>query len=349
MHHNEMSHVGTEKTVRNILNSYWFPEMKTKVERHVKNCLKCIAFTPNTGRLEGSLHSIPKGDVLFDTIHVDHLAPASRSNSHKNHYIFLVVDAFMKYLKLYATKTTNAAEIIKCLKSYFEHYSRPLRLVSDRGSCFMSHEFDEFLTNHNVHHIQVATASPQANGQVERFNRTILPMIAKLSDERNTPWYNVVSDVEFACNNTASSATNKCPSKLLFGIVQRGKVIDNLRDALEADEREKPTHDLPQIRKRASEQTKRRQDANKDRYDHRHKTANKYQAGDKVMIKNFDNSPGVSVNMIPKYKGPYQVERVLRNDRYVIKDVDEFQLSQTPYHGTWEASNMRPWTPGKLS
>ncbi|XP_025155221.1 uncharacterized protein LOC112588718 [Harpegnathos saltator] len=42
-YHNEMSHVGTEKTVRNILNSYWFPEMKTKVERHVK-CDYCSSF-----------------------------------------------------------------------------------------------------------------------------------------------------------------------------------------------------------------------------------------------------------------------------------------------------------------
>lgn len=186
-YHDEMGYVGTEKTVRNILNSYWFPEMKAKVERHIKNCLKCIAFTPNTGRLEGTLHSIPKGNVPFDTIHVDHLAPASRSNSHKTRYIFLIVDAFTKYLKLYAVKTTNVAEVIKNLKSYFEHYSRPLRLVSDRGSCFISREFEEFLNDHNVHHIQVATASPQANGQVERYNRTILPMIAKLSDERNTP------------------------------------------------------------------------------------------------------------------------------------------------------------------
>lgn len=159
----------------------------------------------------------------------------------------------------------------------------------------------------------------------------------------------MLSDVEFVCNNTISSATNECPSKLLFGIAQRGNVIDSLRDTLDADEREKPTRDLPQMRERASEQIKKRQNANKDRYDHRHKIANKYQAGDKVMIKNFDNSPGVSAKMIPKFKGPYQVERVLQNDRYVLKDVDGFQLSQTPYYGSWEASNMRPWPPSRLN
>lgn len=342
-YHNEMSHVGIEKTVRNILNSYWFPEMKAKVERHLRSCLKCIAFTPSTGKPEGSLHNIPKGDIPFDTIHVDHLAPASRSSTYKNRYIFLVIDAFTKYLKLYA-KSTNAAEVIKCLKSYFEHYSRPLRLVSDRGSCFTSYEFEEFLNNQNVQHIKIATASPQANGQVERSNRTILPMMAKLADERNTPWYNVLGDVEFACNNTVSKATGECTSKLLFGVSQRGNVIDGLRDALEVNGRVEVSRDIPRLRERASKRNEKQQDASKRRFDRRHKAVSKYQIDDKVMIRNFDNSPGVSTKMIPKFKGPYQVDRVLRNDRYVIKDIEGFQLSQTPYRGTWEASNMRLWT-----
>jgi len=61
------------------------------------------------------------------------------------------------------------------------------------------------------------------------------------------------------------------------------------------------------------------------------------------MIRNFDNSVGVSHKMIPRFKGPYQVERVLRNNRYIVKDIDGFQLTQTPYRGTWEAANIRPW------
>lgn len=104
--------------------------------------------------------------------------------------------------------------------------------------------------------------------------------------------------------------------------------------------------DLPGLRKKASEQIGENQSKNKQIYDPKHKTAKKYQIGDKIMIRNFDNSPGTSQKMIPKFKGPYQVDRILRNDRYVIKDVEGFQLSQTSYQGTWEASNMRPWTPG---
>jgi len=344
-YHNEMSHVGVEKTVRNILNSYWLPEMKAKVEKHIRRCLKCIAFTPSSGKSEGFLQNLPKGDKPFTTLHIDHLAPISRTHSQKRkyRYIFLVVDAFSKFVKLYAVKSTNASEVIKCLKSYFEHYSRPLCIISDRGSCFTSCEFEEFIKMHNMQHIKIATASPQANGQVERINRTILPMIAKLADERSVQWHCVLEDVEFACNNTISKATNECPSVLLFGIQQRGKVVDELRDALELSERNVTPRDLPDLRKRAMERIQQNQNTNKRIYDRKRKVAREYKMGDKVMIKNFDNSVGVSQKMIPRFKGPYQVERVLRNNRYIVKDIDGFQLTQTPYRGTWEAANIRPW------
>lgn len=85
---------------------------------------------------------------------------------------------------------------------------------------------------------------------------------------------------------------------------------------------------------------------NKRLYDCKRKVARKYAIGDKVMVRNFDNSPGVSPKMIPRFKGPYQVDRALQNNLYVIRDIEGFHLSQIPYCGTWEAANMRPWTPG---
>ncbi|KAL0104006.1 hypothetical protein PUN28_016996 [Cardiocondyla obscurior] len=172
-------------------------------------------------------------------------------------------------------------------------------------------------------------------------------MIAKLADKKNTYWSNVIKDVEFACNNVISEATNESPSKLLFGIHQRGKIVDELKDALEIRGRLDTPRKLPHIREQADKQIKKNQLANQAIYDRRHKISQKYEVGDKVMVKNFDSTPGISPKLIPRYKGPYQVDRVLRNDRYVLKDVEGFQLTQIPYKGTWEAANMRPWIPSQ--
>lgn len=40
-YHDDMGHIRTEKTVRHILDRYWFPKIKAKVQKYIKSCLKC--------------------------------------------------------------------------------------------------------------------------------------------------------------------------------------------------------------------------------------------------------------------------------------------------------------------
>jgi len=122
-YHNEFGHFGVE-TYEVLRESYWFPEMRSKIQRHIRNCVKCIAFTIPSGKVEGFIHGIPKGEKPFDTIHVDHFGVVNRVKATKK-YVFLIVDAFTKCVKLYAVKTTTTRETIKCLREYFNAYSRP--------------------------------------------------------------------------------------------------------------------------------------------------------------------------------------------------------------------------------
>jgi len=47
--HDDMAHVGVEKVIENVRRIYWFPEMKLKVRNYVRNCLKCIEYSPIAG------------------------------------------------------------------------------------------------------------------------------------------------------------------------------------------------------------------------------------------------------------------------------------------------------------
>jgi len=49
------------------------------------------------------------------------------------------------------------------------------------------------------------------------------------------------------------------------------------------------------------------------------------------MIKNTYVSVGINKKLIPKFKGPYIIEKVLPNDRFIVKDIDGFQHTQVPY------------------
>lgn len=61
------------------------------------------------------------------------------------------------------------------------------------------------------------------------------------------------------------------------------------------------------------------------------------------MLKNNDVTAGVNKKLIPNYKGPYIVNKPLGNDRYVISDIEGFQITQRPFNGIFDASRMKPW------
>jgi len=79
----------------------------------------------------------------------------------KKKHLLVIIDGFTKFVELFPVNSTSTREVNLC---------RPRRIVSARGTCFTSIEFAKFLLENTIEHVRVATASPQANGQVERVN-----------------------------------------------------------------------------------------------------------------------------------------------------------------------------------
>lgn len=239
---------------------------------------------------------------------------------------------------------TSTREVVESLRKYFEYYGRPVRVVTDRGTCFTSLEFGNFLVGLNVQHVKVAVASPQANGQVERMNRTLTGILSKISEPlQHANWAGQLRLVEFAFNNTVSRSIRTTPSMLLFGVHQRGPTVDHLSEYLDEKGLNPVPRDLPQSREEASEAIRASQDYNLRRFAETHRPACAYQRGDFVVIRNVDTTVGANKKLLPRYRGPYLVHKVLPNDRYVVRDIDGCQITQMPYDGVIESRNMRLW------
>lgn len=161
-------------------------------------------------------------------------------------------------------------------------------------------------------------------------------MLGKLFNGKD--WYKALPEIEFAINNTVSQVTGVTPSRLLYGVPQRGCVSSVLKDFIEG-QNEPVGREIEKIRAGAVEKIKKASEYNESYVNRKRKKAYVYSEGDLVMLKNFESSGG---KLVPAFKGPYHILRELRNDRYVVADVEGCQMSQTPYQGTWEASNMRP-------
>lgn len=136
---------------------------------------------------------------------------------------------------------------------------------------------------------------------------------------------------------------------MLFGVEQKGQIIDELRDKLEEINNTAQAENLDEIRKLAMEKQKEAQEYNETHYDRKKKRPKDYAKGDYVMVKNFDSTAGVARKLIPKNKGPYIIAKVLRNDRFLLKDVEGFQVSRNPFKGVWSVQNIRPWIGNRKS
>ena len=71
--------------------------MREKIEDYIKTCLKYIAFSVSSGKVEGLVHDIPKGDKLSSDLHIDHLGPMFKSHSMKYKYILLIVMVLLSF------------------------------------------------------------------------------------------------------------------------------------------------------------------------------------------------------------------------------------------------------------
>lgn len=250
----------------------------------------------------------------------------------------VVVDAFTKFVKFYPTKTTNTEEVIKNLSIYMNHYSRPKRIISDRGSCFTSDKFEKFCVDHLVEHIKTAAYTPEANGQVERMNRTLTPMLAKLIHDTDKRWDILLPNVEFIYNNTFNRSIKNYPSILLFGQLQNtfNKVEFNLETLVKNNQENIEFRNLVDIRKEAKDQIEKLQAYNKTKVDKKRKGVQDYKEGDFVVIKTVDTH-----KLSNKFKGPYVIKQILPNDRYLVTDIDGFQVSSLPYSSVCSPGNMR--------
>lgn len=266
----------------------------------------------------------------------------------------MIVESFTKFIVLKAVKNTKSTSTIAVLRDYFGTFGLPKRLISDRGTSFTSSKFKNFLTEIGVHHIKNAVASPRANGQVERYNRTILDSLASQNHGKDEKlWDDRLLQVQWGLNNTLNKGTGKTPSEVLFGLrltgVNEGSLVSEIDDDMV-----KNTHDdnelnncydkLREIRDEVDDHTKKSQEKQKNRYDKKRKQPLKFKIGDLVRVERAAHTVGKSRKLLAKCSGPYRITKVLDHDRYEVEDTPiTKKKGASRYKGIFSIDKIHPW------
>ena len=128
-------HLRGAKIHSQLSRHYWWPKMRTDIEKWCRGCLVCA--TRHVGhKVIPPLTPIPVGGP-FDRVGVDVLQlPKTRSGKQ---YAVVFVDYLTKWPEVFATSNQSAYTIAKLLvEKIVSRHGVPAQLLSDRGGAFLS-------------------------------------------------------------------------------------------------------------------------------------------------------------------------------------------------------------------
>ncbi|UYV81732.1 hypothetical protein LAZ67_20002148, partial [Cordylochernes scorpioides] len=317
--HDLMGHFATDRTVNKIKELYWFPSMKRYVRRHVAMCLECLFNKVPSGKQQGFLHPIKSGKRPFSIVHMDHVGPFVRSTK-GNQELLVIVDNLTRFVRLSPVRNTSTQNVLKVIKSFVNDFGLPDKIISDRGSCFTSRQFEEFCRGNGIHHTLNSTKHPQGNGMVERVNRTVLSTIAtSIEDPRRKDWDLKIKEVERDLNNAVNKTTNKTPFETLHGYSPR--FHDGILRL--ADEDVDPWTEPDRIQDSVRTQIENKQEIMKTYYNKKKCRTIQFEVGEIVVMRHVPKMTGEPTKAQPKYRGPLIITEVLPSDTYRVTQLSE--------------------------
>ena len=133
-------------------------------------------------------------------------------------YILVVCDYITKYTEAYPLTDKTARSVADALMDkWLPTYGFPLFLHSDQGKEFdntMVHKLSELLGTVKT---KTTPYHPRSDGLVERFNRTLLAMLAMFVSKEHDNWDDLLPFMMLAYNTTVHTSTGFTPHRLVFG------------------------------------------------------------------------------------------------------------------------------------
>jgi len=146
LHHNMplAGHPGRSKTVELIQHTYWWPGLSGYTARYVRACEVCQRTKPRVGAIPAPLQPNEAPTKPWQIVSIDVIGPLPESSGYDA--ILVIVDRLTKMVIAVPTNQELSAEgtaRILCNR-VFTIYGIPEKIISDRGTQFVSNFMTEF-------------------------------------------------------------------------------------------------------------------------------------------------------------------------------------------------------------
>lgn len=217
MHNSVLSgHLGKKKTHQKIKQRFYWYEMKEDIQIWIAKCDICSANKPLTKTQRAPLGQMQVGAPM-DRVATNLLGPLPVT-PRGNRYILTMTDYFTKWVEVIPVPDQTAVTCANVmLNEFICRYGCPLAIHSDQGRCYESEIFQQLCELFEVRKTRTSPRNPKCNGQVERFNRTLLGMIKSYIRGEQRDWDLYLGCLSGAYHATQHESTGLTPNLLMLG------------------------------------------------------------------------------------------------------------------------------------
>lgn len=359
MHDTVMAgHLGQKKTREKTLQRFFWHGIREDINLWCMKCDVCAATKMPSKTIRAPLGKMSTG-APWDRLGIDILGPFPVSEK-GNKYILVVTDHFSKWVEIFAIPDQTAvtcAEVL--LNEVIARYGCPYEILSDQGRNFESKIFSELCELLEIRKKRTSPANPRCNGQVERFNRTLVRMIKAYLKGQQLDWDRRLGCLAAAYRATVNESTGlspnlimlgrevRLPAEIMFGsrkidpsqgFATYGDFVWSLRDRMQH------AHDVTRTHLELSATRQ------KEYYDLR-STLQVYHPGDLVWCLSALKQLKITPKLRNPYEGPYLVLKKFNELNYLVQfgangpqRVMHYNKLK-PHHGdgrlTWVRTAMR--------
>ena len=208
-------HMGIGSLISKIRRRFYWPCYKEDLTRWTGWCDVCQK-RKDHGRQRAPLQQLPVG-MPMERIAVDILGPLPVTDRGMR-YVVVFCDYFTRWTEAFPLPDQKAATVADCLVTeIIVKLGAPYVIHSDQGPNFESELFAEICKLLGITKTRTYGYRPQSDGLVERFNRTLQDMIAKLVNEYRNDWDEILPYVLCAYRATPHQSTGMTPNLLMLG------------------------------------------------------------------------------------------------------------------------------------
>ena len=212
-------HMGMKKTLEMVGRLFWWPILRSDVEKYVKECRICQTAKSGKARSQGLLQPLSVPERPWWCISVDFITGLPLTPSGHD-AILTVTDRLTRLVHLIPTTTKcNATEFAALLRDHvISKHGCPGDIVSDRGAIFTGKFWSAVCSALHIHLSKSTAFHPQSDGVPEAVNKMVEQVLRCHCMTAQEEWSEHLSMVEFALNNSQHSSLAKSPFLLNFGM-----------------------------------------------------------------------------------------------------------------------------------